>query len=97
MLTCESGDGQLKVHGELQIQFLESFKEYLQAQLTAPGALVMDLAGVHEVDLAGLQLLAAFARTRQQFGGLKLVNLSPIMKKALALCGLDQRLQKSLA
>lgn len=97
MLTCSSGDGRLKVSGELQIQFLESLKQYLQDHLTAPGALVIDLADVSEVDLAGLQLLAVFARTRRQFGELKLTNLSPIMEKALGLSGLDRHLRHHLA
>ncbi|MFZ5585559.1 MAG: STAS domain-containing protein [Thermodesulfobacteriota bacterium] len=97
MLTCESADGRLTVSGELQIQFLESFKEYLQAQLPHPGTLVVDLSGIGEVDLAGLQILASFALTRPQFGELKLVNLSPIMDKALRLCGLDRNLRQFVA
>lgn len=97
MLTCESGDGRLMVRGELQIQFLESLKEYLQAQMTAPGTLVLDFAGVEDVDLAGLQLVTAFAHSRKQFGELKLANLSPIMIKALALSGLDRHLRHLVA
>lgn len=97
MLTCERQAEAIAIQGELQVQFLESLKEYLLPELTTPGPLILDLAAVNAVDLAGLQFLLAFAQSRRSHGAIKLANLPPAMDKALELSGLNQHFQPFLA
>ncbi|MCA1906443.1 MAG: STAS domain-containing protein [Desulfarculus sp.] len=96
MLTCERQGGAIAIRGELQVQFLESLKEYLLPELNAPGVVVLDLSAVTGVDLAGLQFLLAFAQSRRKHGAIQLANLPTAMNKALALSGIDQRLRPVL-
>lgn len=97
MLTCERKADAIAIQGELQIQFLESMKEYLLPELNSPGTLVLDLSRVTGVDLAGLQLLLAFAHSRRDHGAIKLAHLPAAMDKALILSGLDQQMRPFLA
>lgn len=97
MLTCERTAEAIAIQGELQVQFLESLKEYLLPELNAPGPVVLDLAAITGVDLAGLQFLLAFVQSRRKHGAIKLANLPAAMNKALVLSGIDQHLRPLLA
>lgn len=97
MLTCERMTDAISIQGELQVQFLESLKDYLLPELTAPGVITLDFSAVSAVDLAGLQFLLAFALSRRNHGPIKLANLPSAMDKALELSGLNQHFQPFLA
>lgn len=92
MLTCVLSEQRLSLAGELQIQYLDSLKETLDQARTLPQTLEVDMAGVEEVDLAGLQLILAFARAREGIGETRLQGLQPAVTKALSLSGLDSLL-----
>ena len=97
MLTCDRQGDAIAIQGELQVQFLESLKEYLLPELLSPQTVVIDLSAVSGVDLAGLQFLLAFAQSRQGHGAIRLANLPSAMDKALELSGLTEHFGPFLA
>ncbi len=77
----------LRLDGELTIFRAAELKPLL---LQGAGALALDLSQVVEIDTAGLQLLLLAQRER---GALQLVDPSPPVREAIALAGLEARLQ----
>lgn len=92
MLTCVLSGQTLSMAGELQVQYLDSLKGTLEQARAVTQPLEVDLTGVGEVDLAGLQMLLAFARARDGVGATRLTGFQPTVTKALALTGLDSLL-----
>ncbi len=89
MLTSVLNGQNLSIAGELQVQYLDSLKDALDQALAYPQPLDVDLAGVSEADLAGLQLLLAFSQARREVGETRFIGVQPSLEKALALTGLD--------
>ena len=53
--------------------------------------LVLDMAGVRYINSAGLRTLAdIFTQTRDNAGGLKLVDLNPKVKRVFQIIGFDK-------
>lgn len=65
----------------------------VDALCSGPGDLALDLSAVTDIDSAGLQLLLAARRSlREQGATLQLRNVSATVLDALAVFGLDARL-----
>ncbi len=97
MLSCQRDDGVLAISGDLQVQHLADLVQALSACVDLPQDLVLDLTGVMAADLAGLQLLLAFLRSRPPQVSTRLSGLRPPLLNALELTGLDKHLAAYLA
>jgi anti-anti-sigma factor len=64
----ESGKLTLKASGMVTIAAAAQFKQALQEALEAGPALELDLSGLTQIDLSGLQLLCATHRSAEQAG-----------------------------
>ena len=85
------------VQGELQISFLETLQDCLDPALHQSPPLEIDVSGISEVDIPGLQLLLAFLLSRGEEGPVSLINPSPVLLKALGLSGLDEHFTPFMA
>lgn len=85
----EGGTSLLRIDGEMTIYRAFELKQTLLAAVEASAAVEMDLAGVTELDTAGVQLLL-LARKSAQAGQreLRLFALSPAVAEVLELLGL---------
>lgn len=80
-----------KVEGEFSIYTAAALKPQLLAALDDSVTLELDLAGVTEMDTAGLQLLLLCKREADSRGRpLRLSGNNPVVKEALELCNLQQ-------
>lgn len=87
-----SPPGRLVLDGPLTIYDAGALKLPLQAGLEQAGAdgLELDLAGVTEVDLAGLQLLVLARRESQRLRRpLRIVAASATVREVIGFCRLD--------
>jgi ABC-type transporter Mla MlaB component len=89
MLTCQGTGETISIAGKLQVHFLDAIQDCLRAALDRPQALTVDVSGLSEVDLAGLQLLLAFLRTRPATWPTSLFGVQPFLARAMQLAGLD--------
>lgn len=96
MLTCALAGRTLSIAGELQVQYLESLKGSLDQASTVPEPMTVDVSGVTEIDLAGLQMLLAFLRARQGVGASALHGTQPSVLRAMQLMGMDALLAEYL-
>jgi anti-sigma B factor antagonist len=81
----------LRLQGELDVSNVDSLRQVLDGVLErAPQTLVVDLAGLSFADRAGLSFFVA-ARTRLAAQGhqLILLNAQPVVRRLLAVTGLD--------
>ena len=90
MLEFEQAGDRISLVGELQISFLESLHAKLSEVVHHPGPLVLDLSQISEVDLAGLQVLLSFLRTRDNGSATRIVGSPPVLVNALRLVGLEE-------
>ena len=86
---CEGGTFVLRIEGEMTIYRAFELKQALLAGLEGSAAVEVNLAGVTELDTAGVQLLM-LARETAQAGQreLRLAALSPAVAEVLELLGL---------
>ncbi len=77
-----AGDGRLRLQGELTIYSAAAAREALLARMQPGAPLELDLAGVTEIDSAGLQLLmSAKLHARAQDGELRLAaHAAPVLE-----------------
>lgn len=94
MLTCALAGQTLSIAGELQVQYLDSLKGSLDQASAVPGPLTVDVSGVTEIDLAGLQLLLAFLRARKGAGPSLLRGMQASVSRATQLMGMDALLKE---
>ena len=64
-----AADGALRLHGELTIYSAAAAREALLAHMNDSEALELDLAGITEIDTAGLQVLMAAKLHARAHGG----------------------------
>ncbi|HJV22660.1 MAG TPA: STAS domain-containing protein [Holophagaceae bacterium] len=74
--------------GDLDIFSIQSQGAALKEALKGGGACVVDLAGVGDVDLSGIQLLVSAARGRGE-GAFRLQGLSPELAERMKGLGLQ--------
>lgn len=89
MLTCQASADTISIAGKLQVHFLDAIQDCLRAALDQPQGLTVDISAVSEVDMAGLQLLLAFLRTRQAVAPTGLRGAPPFLARAMEISGLD--------
>lgn len=78
------------IEGEMTIYNALALKDQLLAPLDRCAHMVIDLAGVSEIDAAGLQLLVMAKTEAGARGiGLSLVGHSPAVLEVLELCNLE--------
>ena len=81
----------LRLQGELDVSNVDSLRQVLDGLLErAPQTLVVDLAGLGFADCAGISVFLA-ARTRLAAQGHQLImmNAQPVVRRLLAVTGLD--------
>ncbi len=82
--------------GELTIYAAAEFKANLENALAASENIEIDLAGVSEMDTAGLQLLLAARREAQRCGkSLRLKDCSEAVHDVFELCGMTDCLREA--
>ena len=86
MLTAEYNDHVLYLEGKLQVHHLACIKSDLVTWAADGNPLTLDISQVREVDVAGLQMVLAFLRSRKS--GTKVVGIGAELAKALAITGL---------
>jgi anti-anti-sigma regulatory factor len=96
VLTYALAGRTLSIAGELQVQYLESLKDSLDQASTMPEPMTIDVSGVTEIDLAGLQMLLAFLRARKGAGSSSLHGIQPSVFKAMQIMGMDALLAEYL-
>jgi anti-anti-sigma factor len=81
----------LRLQGELDIATVDSLRQAFDGVLErAPQTLVVDLAGLGFADCAGLSVfVAAHTRLAAQRHQLILLNAQPMVRRLLAVTGLD--------
>jgi ABC-type transporter Mla MlaB component len=97
VLELNNQNGNLTIAGQLLIRHLDSFKESLWEFLSTSSPIKVDVSQIKEVDLAGLQLLLAFLKTRKEVGGASITGLSKAFDRALKLTGLEKHYAKFIA
>ncbi len=90
MLTCNQVPDGLALEGELQVAFLERLKDALAPALDRAEPLTLDVSGISEIDVAGLQLVLAFLRSRHAETQTRLVGAGEVFKRALDLTGMAE-------
>lgn len=82
------------VEGELTIYQAAELREALLRALGEPGELELDLAGVTEMDAAGLQLVLLARREAGSAGcGVRVTARSAVVDEVFGLCGLPLPVQ----
>ncbi len=88
-MTCavEKRDGVLSIHGEMTIYAAAALKDDLVAALAGEtDGCILDLAGVSELDLTGVQILLIARRACAARGmSFALANPSEIVRETLSL------------
>lgn len=81
----------LRLQGELDVSNVDSLRQVLDGLLErAPQTLVVDLAGLGFADCAGLSgFLTAHTRLAAQGHQLIMMNAQPVVRRLLAVTGLD--------
>jgi anti-anti-sigma factor len=91
MLTATVSQRTMTLVGELQVHHLHELKADLNQALEESDLAVVDVSGVNDVDVAGLQLLLAFFQSAgHRSSPCKLTGIGPGLRKALQLTGLEQ-------
>jgi len=89
----DSEQGRLRLDGELTIYQAATAKAELERALSAAPALEIDLAGVTELDTAGLQLLLWSKQEGERRGcTVRLINHSEPVLTVLTLLNVDRAL-----
>lgn len=79
------------MEGELQVSFLERLKDALAPIIEQNGSITIDVSGITEVDVAGLQLILSFLLSRQDRAQTRLTGVGDVFKRALQLTGLAEQ------
>ena len=90
MLNCEYREQVLYLSGQLQVHHLDGIKEDLIFLTGEEDPIQVDLSQVDDVDMAGLQIILAFLRSRKN--ATKLVGINPDLAKAISITGLEPHL-----
>lgn len=81
----------LALEGELTIYMAAEFKARLEDALAESSRLKVDLAGVCELDAAGLQLLIAAKRAAEaNAGSLRLAGCGDAVRNVFDLCNVNE-------
>jgi anti-anti-sigma factor len=82
----------LRLQGELDLSNVDSLRCFLDGLLgRSPQSLAVDLAGLGFADCAGLSvILAAHTRLAAQGHQLTIMNAQPMVRRLLAVTGLDK-------
>lgn len=86
------GSAVIVLRGAMTIPEAAAFREMLQMQLPSSGSAEIDLGGLTEIDITGLQLLCAAHRAMKSRGGeLRLGSPLPgAVREAIRLSGLGR-------
>lgn len=97
MLETNFAEDKITLAGELHIRFLAELKDVLWQALGTTQELEVDISRVTDLDVAGLQLLLAFLRSRQANAPTRLVGTPPTFSRALELTGLQEHFAAFMA
>ncbi|MBT2398009.1 STAS domain-containing protein [Streptomyces sp. ISL-100] len=86
--TCRP-DG-LRVEGVVDVHGHQHLRTALEAVEQTDGDVQLDLSGLEFLDLGGLRLLMAFARSRAAGSQVELVGLAPHLREVISLVGWDE-------
>ena len=97
MLTANDQDGRIVISGEMQVRSAEELKKIFWDALERPGEVFLDLSGVEDVDVAGLQVLLSFLITKNSDSRAGVSSLSPALERAMRLTGTTDHFKQFLA
>jgi anti-anti-sigma factor len=86
MLTSELKERILYLSGALQVHHLEAIKNELSELANEEEPLMVDVSRIEELDMAGLQMLLAFLRSRKS--ETKVTGITSDMARAIEIIGL---------
>lgn len=90
-MTASAGTRRVPVEGELTIHAAVEHKDRLLAAVRGGAGIRLDLAGVSELDTAGLQLLLLVKReAAAHHVTVELCNLSPAVTEVLTVAHLSE-------
>ena len=85
------------VTGEMQVSSAEELKRIFWSALERPEEVSLDLSGVEDVDVAGLQVLLSFLITKNSDSKAGISNLSPALERAIQLTGIMDQIKKFMS
>ncbi len=95
-ITVDS-TGVIHLKGNLVVSTIENVHSTLESLLERSSRIVtLDLSGVHEIDIAGLQLLYSLKRTFETDGALRIRAFSPAIGEILCASGFGIALKEAL-
>lgn len=74
-----SSPGPLSIAGSISLHTAEAFHEALRQRVTSEASVTLDLTGVDECDLAGVQLLCSARKTAFEAGKPWKADLAPVI------------------
>jgi anti-sigma B factor antagonist len=90
MIQRSTEPGHFTIEGEMTIYSAQELKDKLLASLDQCANMEIDLAGVSEIDSAGLQLLVMVKNEARARGKtLSIFKHSPAVLEVLAICNLE--------
>ena len=97
MLEIKDQDGLIAVSGEMQVRSAEELKKTFWDILERPGEVSLDLSGVEDIDVAGLQVLLSFLITKNSESKAVITSLSPALERAMQLSGTSEHFKQFMA
>ncbi|GAA2968361.1 STAS domain-containing protein [Streptomyces enissocaesilis] len=80
----------LRIEGVVDAQGHQHLRAALKAVEQVDGDIQLDLSRLEFLDLGGLRLLMAFARSRAAGSQVELVGLAPHLREVISLVGWDE-------
>ncbi|MEW2083106.1 STAS domain-containing protein [Streptomyces sp. NPDC005283] len=80
----------LSIQGVIDVRSHRHLRTALEVIASTDGDLRLELSGLEFLDLGGLRMLIAFARTRDEGHHVELTGLAPHLRNVIALVGWDE-------
>lgn len=97
MEIVKNASGILALNGSMTASHIESIYAQLEPLLDEMiHDMVLDLSGVDEIDISGLQILYAIKRSAENEGSFLIMALSQQVKEAVVLSGFDAVLKEGV-
>jgi anti-anti-sigma factor len=97
MEIIKEPSGELVFKGQMTVSVVEAIHSKLEPLLeeVLPDV-VLDLSGVNEIDVAGLQLIIAVKNSSECEGSFRIKAISPPVKECITLSGFEMVLKEAL-
>lgn len=97
MEIVKDPSGSLIFKGQMTVSEVETIHSKLEPLLEeALPDVVIDLSGVNEIDIAGLQLIIAVKKSSESEGSFLIKSISPPVKECITLSGFEITLKEAV-